>query len=76
MTGRSGGPVVMLAHGSGCDRNMWRLVAPALERDFTVVLPDRVCAGRPDLSAWSRDRCATPDGYADDVLLCRSRGIR
>ena len=30
VTGRADGPVVMLAHGFGCDQNMWRLVVPAL----------------------------------------------
>lgn len=56
VAGRPGGPMVMLAHGSGWDQNMWRLVAPALERDLTVVLSDHVGSGNPDLSAWSRDR--------------------
>ncbi|WAU81899.1 alpha/beta hydrolase [Streptomyces sp. Qhu-G9] len=72
VTGRAGGPVVMLAHGFGCDQNMWRLVVPTLERDFTVVLFDHVGAGKSDLSAWSRERYSTLDGYVDDVLeLCR-----
>ncbi|MFI1212336.1 alpha/beta fold hydrolase [Streptomyces sp. NPDC020802] len=72
VSGRAGGPVVMLAHGFGCDQNMWRLVVPALERDFTVVLFDHVGAGMSDLSAWSRERYSTLDGYVDDVLeLCR-----
>lgn len=76
VTGRSGGPVVMLAHGFGCDQNMWRLVVPALERDFTIVLFDHVGAGRSDLSAWSRERYSTLDGYADDVLeLCRELAL-
>ena len=44
--------MVMLAHGFGCDQNMWRLVAPALARDFRVVLFDHVGSGRSDLSAW------------------------
>jgi sigma-B regulation protein RsbQ len=35
---------------------MWRLVVPALERDFTVVLFDHVGSGRSDLSAWSTER--------------------
>ncbi|MER6347637.1 alpha/beta fold hydrolase [Streptomyces sp. NPDC001595] len=71
VTGRPGGPVVMLAHGFGCDQNMWRLVAPVLERDFTVVLFDHVGAGNSDLSAWNAERYSTMDGYADDVLeLC------
>ncbi|MEU6281375.1 alpha/beta hydrolase [Streptomyces sp. NPDC047028] len=72
VTGRAGGPVVMLAHGFGCDQNMWRLVAPVLERDFQVVLFDHVGAGRSDLAAWSEDRYAWLDGYAHDVLeICR-----
>jgi D-alanine-D-alanine ligase-like ATP-grasp enzyme len=44
ISGRPGAPVVVLAHGFGCDQNMWRLVVPALERDFTVVLFDHVGA--------------------------------
>ncbi|MGW1727823.1 alpha/beta fold hydrolase [Streptomyces sp. NPDC002306] len=72
VSGRAGGPVVMLAHGFGCDQNLWRLVVPALERDFTVVLFDHVGAGRSDLSAWSEERYSSLDGYAEDVLeICR-----
>ncbi|MEU4359329.1 alpha/beta fold hydrolase [Streptomyces virginiae] len=71
VTGRTGAPAVVLAHGFGCDQNMWRLVVPELERDFTVVLFDHVGAGNSELSAWSRDRYASLDGYVDDVLeLC------
>jgi sigma-B regulation protein RsbQ len=68
VTGREDGPAVMLAHGFGCDQNMWRLVVPALERDFRVVLFDHVGAGRSDLSSWSEERYASLDGYAEDVL--------
>ncbi|MFD9435550.1 alpha/beta fold hydrolase [Streptomyces sp. NPDC060002] len=68
VSGHAGGPVVMLAHGFGCDQNMWRLVVPLLERDFTVVAFDHVGAGRSDLSAWSEERYATVGGYAEDVL--------
>ncbi|WP_331769876.1 alpha/beta hydrolase (plasmid) [Embleya sp. NBC_00888] len=72
VSGRAGAPVVMLAHGFGCDQNMWRLVVPALERDFTVVLFDHVGAGRSDLSAWNKERYSDLDGYTDDVLeICR-----
>lgn len=72
VTGKRGGRVVVLAHGFGCDQNMWRLVVPTLEDDFTVVLFDHVGAGRSDMSAWSRERYSTLDGYVDDVLeLCR-----
>ncbi|MFJ6820747.1 alpha/beta fold hydrolase [Streptomyces niveus] len=72
VSGRSGGPVVVLAHGFGCDQNMWRLVVPMLEREFTVVLFDHVGAGKSDLSAWSRGQYSTLEKYADDVLaVCR-----
>lgn len=76
VTGRAGGPVVMLAHGFGCDQNMWRLVVPVLERDFTVVLFDHVGSGNSVVSAWSRERYASLDGYTDDVLeLCRELAL-
>jgi sigma-B regulation protein RsbQ len=71
VSGRADGPVVMLAHGFGCDQNMWRLVVPALERDFTVVLFDHVGSGRSDLSAWTAERYSGMDGYVEDVLEIR-----
>jgi sigma-B regulation protein RsbQ len=77
VTGREGGQVVMLAHGFGCDQNMWRLIVPGLARDFRVVLFDHVGSGRSDLSAWKPGRYATLDGYADDVLrICRELELR
>jgi sigma-B regulation protein RsbQ len=67
----------MLAHGFGCDQNLWRRVVPGLERDFRVVLFDHVGAGRSDLSAWDPERYATLDGYADDVLrICGELDLR
>lgn len=76
VTGRTEGPVVMLAHGFGCDQNMWRLVVPLLEPHFTVVLFDHVGAGRSDLSAWSEERYSSLEGYVDDVLeICRELAL-
>ena len=70
--GREDGPVVLLAHGFGCDQNLWRLVVPALAEHYRVVLFDHTGAGRSDLSAWTPERYGTLDGYAEDVLaLCR-----
>jgi sigma-B regulation protein RsbQ len=68
VTGRADGPVIVLAHGFGCDQNLWRLVVPALAERFRVVLFDHVGAGGSDLSAWTPQRYATLAGYADDVL--------
>ncbi|SNS71984.1 sigma-B regulation protein RsbQ [Streptosporangium subroseum] len=77
LTGKEDGPVVMLAHGFGCDQNMWRLVTPTLAEEFRVVLFDHVGAGRSDLSAWQAERYAALDGYADDVLrICRELDLR
>ncbi|MFE2352720.1 alpha/beta fold hydrolase [Streptomyces parvulus] len=76
VTGRTGAPVLMLAHGFGCDQNLWRLVAPTLERDFTVVLFDHVGSGKSDLSAWDPERYGSLDGYVDDILeLCRELAL-
>jgi sigma-B regulation protein RsbQ len=68
VTGRPDGPVVMLAHGFGCDQNMWRLVLPMLAERFRVVLFDYVGSGRSDPSAWDAQRYASLEGYAADVL--------
>jgi len=63
---------MLFAHGFGCDQNMWRLVVPAFEDDFKVVLFDHVGAGRSDLSAYSPRKYASLEGYASDVLeICR-----
>jgi sigma-B regulation protein RsbQ len=67
-----GSPTLMFAHGFGCDQNMWRLVAPAFSASHRVVLFDHVGAGRSDVSAYSRQKYGTLDGYAVDVLdICR-----
>jgi sigma-B regulation protein RsbQ len=71
VTGRGTRPI-LFAHGFGCDQNMWRLVAPAFEESHRVVLFDHVGAGQSDLSAYRRDKYATLDGYASDVLaICQ-----
>jgi sigma-B regulation protein RsbQ len=77
VTGRRGGRPVLLAHGFGCDQNLWRLVVPLLADRFEVVLFDHTGAGRSDLTAWSAERYSRLDGYADDVLaICRELDLR
>jgi len=68
VTGLADGPVVVLAHGFGCDQNMWRLVVPALAKQYRVVLFDYVGSGGSDLSAWSQERYSSLQGYAQDVV--------
>lgn len=71
--GNPHGPPVLLAHGFGCDQNLWRHVTPLLAERFRVVLFDHVGAGGSDRSAWSAHRYATLHAYAEDVLeLCHA----
>ncbi|MFJ7768732.1 alpha/beta fold hydrolase [Streptomyces sp. NPDC097107] len=77
VTGRADGPVVVLAHGFGCDQNMWRLTVPALADRYRVVLFDYVGSGKSDLSAWSEERYSALAGYAQDVVdVCEELDLR
>ncbi len=63
------GPATMvLAHGFGCDQNMWRLLTPAFAGRYRIVLFDHVGSGNSDLSAYDRQKYSTLHGYADDLL--------
>jgi sigma-B regulation protein RsbQ len=76
VSGDPAAPAMILAHGFGCDQNMWRFVAPAFEPTHRVVLFDHVGFGDSDHAAWDPQRYATLDGYARDVLeICRELEI-
>jgi sigma-B regulation protein RsbQ len=73
----SSGKVMMLAHGFGCDQNMWRFVAPAFADEYRLLLFDHIGAGGSDISVYDRKRHASPEGYAEDVIaLAREAGVR
>ncbi|MEW2289516.1 alpha/beta hydrolase [Streptomyces sp. NPDC047841] len=77
VTGNPHGRAVVLAHGFGCDQNMWRLTLPALVEEYRVVLFDYVGSGRSDLSAFSEDRYGSLHGYARDVAeVCEALDLR
>ncbi|POX62933.1 alpha/beta hydrolase [Streptomyces sp. Ru62] len=77
VTGNPQGPTVVLAHGFGCDQNMWRLTLPALVEDYRVVLFDYVGSGRSDLAAFSENRYGSLHGYARDVVeVCEALDLR
>ena len=59
---------MILAHGFGCDQNMWRYVTPAFEDDYRIVLFDYVGHGKSDRGAYETHRYATLDGFASDIL--------
>ncbi|HZF78457.1 MAG TPA: alpha/beta hydrolase [Rubrivivax sp.] len=63
------GPATLVfAHGFGCDKNMWRMLAPAYNSRFKTVLFDHVGAGLSDLSAYDPVKYDSLRGYARDVL--------
>jgi sigma-B regulation protein RsbQ len=68
ISGDLSGQPIIFAHGYGCDQNMWRFVAPSFENQYKVVLFDHVGAGNSDLSAFDKEKYATLQGYADDIL--------
>ncbi|MEV0254544.1 alpha/beta hydrolase [Streptomyces sp. NPDC050732] len=77
VTGPADGPVVVLAHGFGCDQNMWRLTVPALADRYRVVTFDYVGSGGSELSAFSQERYSSLEGYARDVVeVCEELDLR
>jgi len=77
VSGRADGRPMVFAHGFGCDQHMWRLVAPAFEDEFRVVLFDHAGAGAADPLAYDLTRHASLEGYAQDVVaICRELGVR
>lgn len=59
---------MVFSHGYGCDKNMWRFVAPAFENDYRTVLFDHVGAGSSHLASYSISKYSDLEGYADDVI--------
>ena len=76
LTDSGTGPVLLFAHGFGCDQTMWQFVAPAFA-DCRTVLYDLVGAGGSDLSSYSPARYGTLDAHAADLLeICEALDLR
>jgi sigma-B regulation protein RsbQ len=72
-----GSRTMILAHGYGCDQNMWRHLVPAFSEEFRLVLFDYVGHGGADRSAFDPARYGTLHGYAEDVLqICEALELR
>lgn len=77
VTGKADGPVMLFAHGFGCDQAMWNRVLPYFTGSYRVVLFDHVGAGGSDLSAYDPVKYATLQGYADDLRqVCTELELR
>lgn len=59
---------LVFAHGYGCDQNMWRLITPAFEDRYRIVLFDHVGSGQSELSSYDPVKYSSLQGYADDIL--------
>jgi sigma-B regulation protein RsbQ len=69
----TGDKTLFLAHGFGCDQNMWRFLTPALVSQFTIVLFDYVGSGAFDISQYDKKRYNRLEGYAEDILeICEA----
>jgi sigma-B regulation protein RsbQ len=76
ISGRGTQPM-LFAHGFGCDQRMWRLVAPAFEADYRVILFDYTGFGSSDFAAFDPAKYGVLDGYAQDVLdICRALDLK
>ncbi len=76
-TGRADAPVLLYAHGFGCNQHMWRHITPAFEGTHRQVLFDYVGSGQSDPAAFDPEKYASLAGYAQDVLdVCEALGLQ
>ncbi len=72
-----GTQVMLMAHGYGCDKNMWRFITPAFSSKYKIVLFDHVGSGKSDISAYDYEKYASLQGYADDIIeICESLNLK
>jgi len=64
----SGAVTMVFGHGFGCDQTMWRYMAPAFHERFRTVTYDLTGSGGSDAAAYDRQRHASLQGHADDLL--------
>jgi sigma-B regulation protein RsbQ len=73
----SDGPVLLYAHGFGCNQNMWDRVTPAFSSSHKQVLFDYVGSGQSDIAAFDPDKYANLSGYAQDVIdVCDALNLK
>nr|WP_315209287.1 alpha/beta hydrolase [uncultured Albidiferax sp.] len=72
----SSGPVLLYAHGFGCQQTMWSRITPAFAEGYRQVLFDYVGSGKSDLAAFDSQRYSSLQGYAQDLLeVCDALGL-
>lgn len=61
-------PVLLFAHGFGCDQGMYRRILPFFVDAFRVVLFDHVGSGGSNLDSYDPVEYGSLDRYATDLL--------
>ncbi|XP_002524969.2 probable esterase D14L isoform X1 [Ricinus communis] len=64
----SGKQVIVLAHGFGTDKSVWKYLVPHLLEDYRVVLFDNMGAGTTNPDYFDFERYSTIEGFVCDVL--------
>lgn len=64
-------PVVLLAHGLGCDQRFWKPLASRLADRYRLVLFDYIGSGHSRREAYCPRRYGQLEGYRDDLLEVR-----
>lgn len=64
----SGSETVVLAHGYGCDKSMWRFLTPRLSQIYRVVTFDLMGCGSSNLQFYSVERYSNLQAYANDII--------
>lgn len=68
---------ILFSHGYGCDQHMWRLLTPAFEENYKIVLYDLMGFGQSDLRAYSTVEYANLEKYAEDVIeICKALQLK
>ncbi len=63
----TGAKTLVFSHGFGCDKTIWRFVAPAFEDRYRTLVFDHAGNGE-SVDAWDPARHASLAGYAQDLL--------
>lgn len=68
IVGAADGPLILLAHGFGCDQQLWRPIVDRLQSEFRLLLIDHVGSGESDPGSWDEQKYSSLAGYAADVV--------
>jgi len=70
------GPAVVLLHGYAEDSRMWKPLAVALARNYTVIAPDLPGIGNSSIPTWGLDMTTSARRVRDAVVALGYRDVR